>query len=198
MIHGEICCGATDLCRLLRLHGVEVVPADGVGDRLIREQFSAFYGSAFGNVYRYLLRAVVGDHALAEDLTQETFAVAVAAARAGRSEALTLAWVLGVARHKVIDHYRQASRDKRRMALLAADGTDVDEMRPLADREPAAIVQALTSLSAEHRLVLVLKYLDDLSVVQIAATLGKSPQAVESLLARARQSLVRAVQEAAS
>jgi RNA polymerase sigma-70 factor (ECF subfamily) len=59
-------------------------------------------------------------------------------------------------------------------------------------------VQALTGLSAEHRLVLVLKYLDDLSVVQIAATLGKSPQAVESLLARARRALVRGVQGAAS
>jgi RNA polymerase sigma-70 factor, ECF subfamily len=177
---------------------VEVVPVDGVGGRLTRDQFSAFYGTAFGDVYRYLLRAVLGDHALAEDLTQETFAVAVVAARAGRSEALSLAWVRGVARHKVIDHYRKASRDKRRMSLVAAGSADVDDMQPLADQEPAAIVQALTGLSAEHRLVLVLKYLDDLSVVQIAAALGKSPQAVESLLARARRALSRGVQEAAS
>ena len=177
---------------------MEVVPADGVADRVTPDQFSAFYGTAFGNVYRYLLRAVLGDHALAEDLAQETFAVAVAAARAGRSEALTLAWVVGVARHKVIDHYRKTSRDKRRMSLLAADGSDVDDMQPLADQEPAAILQALTALSAEHRLVLVLKYLDDLSVVQIAATLGRSPQAVESLLARARRALIRRVQETAS
>jgi RNA polymerase sigma-70 factor (ECF subfamily) len=177
---------------------MEVVPVDPVGSRLTRDQFSTFYGIAFGNVYRYLLRAVVGDHALAEDLTQETFAVAVAAARAGRPEALSLAWVLGVARHKVIDHYRQASRDNRRMSLLAAGRADVDDVQSLADREPAAIVQALAGLSAEHRLVLVLKYLDDLSVVEIAATLGRSPQAVESLLARARRALVRGVQGAAS
>jgi DNA-directed RNA polymerase specialized sigma24 family protein len=43
--------------------------------------------------------------------------------REGRSEALSLAWVLGVARHKVIDHYRQASRDRRRMSLVAAAGS---------------------------------------------------------------------------
>jgi RNA polymerase sigma-70 factor (ECF subfamily) len=177
---------------------MEVVPVDPVGDRLTGDQFSAFYGTAFGSVYRYLLRAVVGDHALAEDLTQETFAVAVAAARAGRPEALSLAWVLGVARHKVIDHYRQASRDNRRMSLVAAGSADVDDVQPLADQEPAAIVQALAGLSAEHRLVLVLKYLDDLSVVQIAATLGRSRPAVESLLARARRALVRGVQEATS
>jgi RNA polymerase sigma-70 factor (ECF subfamily) len=100
--------------------------------------------------------------------------------------------------HKVIDHYRKATRDNRRMSLVAAGSADVDEMQPLADHEPAAIVHALTGLSAEHRLVLVLKYLDDLSVAKIAATLGKSPQAVESLLARARRALVRGVQEAAS
>jgi DNA-directed RNA polymerase specialized sigma24 family protein len=55
---------------------MEVVPVDPVGNRRTGDQFSAFYGTAFGSVYRYLLRAVVGDHALAEDLTQETFAVA--------------------------------------------------------------------------------------------------------------------------
>jgi RNA polymerase sigma-70 factor (ECF subfamily) len=177
---------------------VEVVPADGVAGRVTPEQFSAFYGTAFGDVYRYLLRAVLGDHTLAEDLTQETFAVAVVAARAGRCEALSLAWVLGVARHKVIDHYRKTTRDERRMSLLTAGGDDVHDLQWLPDQEPARIVQALAGLSAEHRLVLVLKYLDDLTVVQIAAALGKSPQAVESLLARARRALVRGVQEAAS
>jgi hypothetical protein len=141
--------GATDLCRLLRLCGMEVVPVDRVGSsRLKRDQFSAFSGTAFGNVYRYLLRAVLGDHALAEDLTQETFAVAVAAARAGRSEALSLEWVLGVARHKVIDYYRTASRDRRRMSLVAAGSADVDDVQQLADQEPAGIVQALAGLSA--------------------------------------------------
>jgi RNA polymerase sigma-70 factor (ECF subfamily) len=98
----------------------------------------------------------------------------------------------------VIDHYRQASRDNRRMSLLAAGSADADDVQPLADQEPAAIVQALAGLSAEHRLVLVLKYLDDLSVVQIAATLDKSRPAVESLLARARRALVRGVQGATS
>ena len=72
------------------------------------------------------------------------------------------------------------------------------DLQWLPDQEPAGIVQALAGLRAEHRLVLVLKYLDDLTVVQIAAALGKSPQAVESLLARARRALVRGVQEAAS
>jgi RNA polymerase sigma-70 factor (ECF subfamily) len=177
---------------------MEVVPADGVAGRVTPDEFSAFYGTAFGEVYRYLLRAMLGDRTLAEDLTQETFVVAVVAARAGRCEALSLAWVLGVARHKVIDHYRKTTRNERRMSLFAASGDDVHDRQWLPDEEPSGIVRALAGLSAEHRLVLVLKYLDDLTVVQIAAALGKSPQAVESLLARARRALVRGVQEGTS
>ena len=59
-------------------------------------------------------------------------------------------------------------------------------------------MHALRALSSEHRLVLVLKYLDDLTVQQLASTLDRSPQAIESLLARARRALIREVQEAAS
>src|SRR5262245_29728601 len=153
-----------------------VVPVGGVAGRVSADQFSAFYGAAFRDVHRYLLRAVLGDHALAEDLTQDTFAVAVVAARSGRPEALSLAWVLGVARHKVIDHYRRVSRDERRLSVLAAGGDDVDYLPVLSGQEPARIVQALAGVSAEHRLVLVLKYLDDLSVEQIAVELDKSSQ----------------------
>ena len=162
-----------------------VVPIDGVADRVSPDQFSAFYRTAFRDVHRYLLRAVLGDHALAEDLTQETFAVVVVAARAGRLEALSLGWVLGVARHKVIDHYRKSTRDERRLSLLAAGSDDADDLQSLADQEPARIVQALADLSSEHRLVLVLKYLDDFTVDEIATALDKSAQAIESQLARA-------------
>src|SRR5215510_8635991 len=103
------------------------VPTEGVTGRVSPEQFTGFYGTAFRDVHRYLLRAVLGDHALAEDLTQDTFAVVVAAARAGRLEALSLAWVMGVARHKVIDHYRQTSRDERRLSLFDAGSEDLDD-----------------------------------------------------------------------
>ncbi len=174
-----------------------VVPIDGVRSQVLPEQFSAFYDAAFRDVHRYLLRAVLGDHALAEDLTQETFVVALVAARSGRSEAMSMAWLMGVARHKMIDHYRKSTRDERRASLLMAGTNEGDEFESLADQEPARIVHALRALSSEHRLVLVLKYLDDLTVQQLASALDRSPQAIESLLARARRALIRQVQETA-
>jgi RNA polymerase sigma factor (sigma-70 family) len=54
--------------------------------------------------------------------------------------------------------------------------------------EQAAVVQAaLLALPPERRRMLVDKYVEDLSVNQIAARTGKSPKAVESLLSRARE-----------
>ena len=64
-----------------------------------------------------------GDRALAEDLTQETFASVVIAIRDGRAGSLTMPWLIGVARHKLIDHYRSTSREQRRLALRGQEGS---------------------------------------------------------------------------
>lgn len=63
------------------------------------------------------LSSLLGDLASAEDLTQKTFTAVVVAAREGRSEALTMPWVMGVARHKLVDHFRRIPHDERRLAL---------------------------------------------------------------------------------
>ena len=88
-----------------------------------------FYDRAFGEVYRYLCRAVLGNRALAEDLTQETFTSVVAGCVAGRAELESMPWVIGIARHKLIDHYRRTESEQRRMALVWAGGHGIDEQK---------------------------------------------------------------------
>ena len=164
------------------------------------DAFVAFYNSAFADVYRYLSRAVLGDRALAEDLTQETFASVVAAVRSGRPEAQTLPWVIGVARHKLIDHYRNTSREQRRLALAWSNGAgrDDEQLDELDNVDPDSVVELLRDLPPDQRLVLVLKYLDGLTVEQVSAEIGRSVHATESLLARARRALARGHRETQS
>ena len=164
------------------------------------DEFAVFYDRTFPDVYRYLSAAVFGDRALAEDLTQETFASVVAAVRQGRAGSLTMPWLIGVARHKLIDHYRSASREQRRLALAWSGGAsrEDDPLDDFEDVDPARVVALLQDLSPSHRLVLVLKYLDDLSVEQIASEIERSVHATESLLARARQALARSHRETQS
>ena len=64
------------------------------------------------------------------------------------------------------------------------DSGDIDEV---AERD--AVIRALGRLSADHRQVLVLKYLDGLPVMDIAEQIGRSRVQVQSLLQRARDAL---------
>jgi RNA polymerase sigma-70 factor (ECF subfamily) len=155
--------------------------------------FAEFYDQAAREVFRYLARALLGDRAAAEDLTQETFAAVVTAARSGRPEVLTLPWVMGVARHKLVDHYRRAASDQRRLALAWAQSSETVEFDHLDGADPARVLEMLRNLSPEHRLVLILKYVDDLSVLEVAKTLNRSLHATNSLLSRARRALATSV-----
>ena len=161
------------------------------------QAFAAFYDATFDAVYRYLSRAVFGNRALAEDLTQETFAAVVVAVRNGSSGAHTLPWVIGVARHKLVDHYRHAAREERRLSLAWSSGIgqDDEQLDEFADVDSADLVALMRELTPDHRLVLVLRYLDELSIEEIASEIGRSVHATESLLARARQALTRSYRE---
>ena len=55
---------------------------------------------------------------MAEDLTSETFLAAVDGVRRGAVPDLTVAWLIGVARHKLVDHWRRRERDERKLRAL--------------------------------------------------------------------------------
>lgn len=160
--------------------------------------FGEFYDQAAPEVYRYLARALLGDRAAAEDLTQETFAAVVIAASGGRPEAMTMPWVIGVARHKLVDHYRRITRDERRLALAWAQSSDAAEPDLSDEADPTHVLKMMSDLSPEHRLVLILKYVDDLAVQEIATTMHRSLHATNSLLSRARRALATSLSEHAS
>jgi RNA polymerase sigma-70 factor (ECF subfamily) len=131
--------------------------------------------------------------ALAEDLTQETFLAAVSQLQRGVVVEAPRPWLIGIARHRLIDHYRATAGPAGRVVALddwIDEQPDVrDEIGVFLDREQA--IAALNVLAPSQRLVIVLRYLDGLSVPEIARQIGKSVHAVESLLARGRASFKR-------
>ena len=163
--------------------------------RLDREAFAAFYEMALPRVFGYFLHRCGGVVAVAEDLTQDTFLAAVAELRKGRDVNEPLPWVFGIARHKLLDHYRRQSRAERSLAgepdpeplVVAVDDPD--------DEPTARAVTALGGVAATQRAALVLRYMDGLSVPEVANALGKSVEAAESLLSRGRESFKQAYRE---
>ncbi|MQA87811.1 MAG: sigma-70 family RNA polymerase sigma factor, partial [Streptosporangiales bacterium] len=142
------------------------------------------YDAALPHVYGYLLSRS-GNRALAEDLTAETFLAAVAAVRGRTAPPLSTAWVVGIARHKLVDHWRRAEREERSLRLVHNGGVEHDE--PWEARlDGLRIRQVLDELGPHHRAALTLRYLDGLSVPEVAEHLGRTVHATEALLVRAR------------
>jgi RNA polymerase sigma-70 factor, ECF subfamily len=155
------------------------------------------YDHAVGEVFTYL-RARCGGRALAEDLTADTFLAAVDQIRRGRVEEVTVAWLIGIARHKLIDEWRRAARRPRPEPLddddtaQASTIDQADVWDAIIDRQLVADV--MVELGPHHRSALTLRYFDGLAVPDVAAHLGRTVEATETLLVRARRRF-RAVYE---
>jgi len=152
----------------------------------------ALYDTALPEVYGYLLARCGGAAATAQDLTAETFLAAVKAVRSGAPpDPLTTAWLVGVARHKLVDHWRRLGREDRKLAAVADDQPEVvDPWDARLDAVRAR--QVLDQLAPQHRAALTLRYVDDLPVAEVATLLQRSLHATEALLVRSRTAFRRA------
>jgi RNA polymerase sigma-70 factor, ECF subfamily len=147
------------------------------------------------SVYGFVFARVGGDESAAEDLVQETLVEAIRSAHTFRGESALRTWVCAIARRRLARHYEAERRQavvESGLTLLGAvpwDGTHTD----LERRDE--IVRALGRLPVLHRQVLVRKYLDDWSVADIAAELGRTAVQIQSLLQRARDGLRRELED---
>jgi RNA polymerase sigma-70 factor (ECF subfamily) len=160
-----------------------------VGDET---RFRAWYDAVLPRVYRYLAARCGGDDALAEEMTQQTFVEAIRSRDRfdGRSDVVT--WLCAIGRHKLVDHYRRSQRDDQRHGRLVEQhrlGVDAP-WRAAESRD--AVNAAMAQLPPDQRLALLFRHLDGMSVREVAAAIGRTEKATESLLARARESFRRA------
>ncbi len=144
-------------------------------------------------VYGFLFARVGGDEAAAEDLLQETLLEAVRGAAAFRAEAAASTWMCAIARRRLARYYeseRKAEMARRSLSLVqdgqgaSGPGDDILERQD-------EVVRALGRLPATQRQVLVLKYMEEMSVVDIAGQVNRSRVQVQSLLQRGREGLRR-------
>lgn len=148
----------------------------------------ALYEHALGDVYGYLIRRCTNT-AIAEDLTADTFLAAAYAARHGTTHVddLSVAWLIGTARHKLIDHWRRDGRHRAALEELWGGGAEQTAVNDaLHTVEAMHVRQVLSRLTVPHRTALTLRYLDGLAVGEVARHLDRSVHATESLLIRAK------------
>lgn len=142
----------------------------------------------FDDLYGYVRWRCGGLRDRADEVVQETWLTAVRGLRQfDPAKGSFLAWVRGIAANVMRNQLRSLKTAQHQSLngrpIAVADSVDGEE-RERAERVAASLCQ----LSERHETVLRSKYLDGLSVAQIAESRGETLKTVESLLTRARQS----------
>lgn len=145
----------------------------------------ALYERTVDAVYRYASRLCGHDRAAAEELVQDTYLQLVQLVRSGSPDVVDGGWLIVTCRSRFLDRLRsQRRREVREDAAVRLFPTAPD-----GPAEGDATGDRLAALPADQRAALVLRYVDDLSVPDVARLLGRSVHATESLLARGRATL---------
>lgn len=162
------------------------------------EAFGMVYDAYVDQIYRYLYYRV-GSHALAEDLTSETFLRALR-----RIDSFTYtgkdigAWFTTIARNLVTDHVK-SSRFKLEVStadMLDADRADDGIEQEVLDRlQNAALLDAVKRLKPEQQECIVLRFLQGLSVAETAGVMSRTEGAVKQLQLRAVRALAKLMPE---
>ena len=141
-------------------------------------------------VYGFIFARVGGNEATAEDLLQETLFEGVRSAASFRGESALSTWLCAIARRRLARYYESERKSEvARRGLRVVEGGADSGLEDFDRRDE--IIRALGRLSPIHRQLLVLKYLDGLSVEKISTQVGRTPVQVQSLLQRAREGLRR-------
>ena len=141
------------------------------------------------NVYGYVASLLHDDHE-AEDVTQHVFAkLMTALPKYEPREVPFSAWILRVARNVAIDHMRQ------RRAIPCEELREHEPDEETGSLRTASLTEALATLPAEQREVLVLRHLVGLSPGEIAERMGKTEPSIHGLHHRGRGALQAALAE---
>jgi RNA polymerase sigma-70 factor, ECF subfamily len=144
------------------------------------------FDRALPEVYGYFMHRC-RDRAMAEDLTSETFLAAIDSFERQTLDP-SIPWLIGIGRHKLVDHWRRTSREERQLASVALEAR-VDEWHD--EFEAGRAWDVLGGLNSSQRLALTLRYVDGLSVPDVAELVGRSVHATETLLMRAKAAFRR-------
>jgi len=159
----------------------------------------------FYNIYRNRLYFLISeqvdrDHAVTEDLVQEVFLAALDSLDKFRGDSQLYTWLRSIAFHKINDFYRRQAREPKPKES-PPDFDAMTQLEQTGDNEPAILTvleseeirqsvhQALGSLPHDYQKVLVMKYMEEMPVLEISQVMGRSTKSVEGLLSRARKAM---------
>jgi RNA polymerase sigma-70 factor (ECF subfamily) len=169
--------------------------------------FQDLFDRFFPRLYRFVLARIGNDPETARDIVQQTFCNAIGQLDSYRGEAALYTWFCQICRNLLTDHFRSKGRvghvtlledhpnARAILESLAAPASDEPETGMWRDQVHRIVEATLDSLPGRYGEVLEWKYIDGLSVTEIASRLDVGKKAAESLLSRAREAFRDAIVE---
>lgn len=160
--------------------------------------FGKLYDDYVDRIYAYARSRVSSPHD-AEDITETVFLKALEAISTYDDRGLPFsAWLFRIARNVIVDRYRRDGRSPQVVDISAAESV------PAADRvdevvmlqvESGRIREALGHLTDEQAAVVVMRFIWDMSLVDVASALGKTEGGIKAMQHRALRALASLLAE---
>ena len=151
------------------------------------------YNTYADRIYSLVFHQVGRDHDVAQDIVQETFVAALKSVAKFRNQSKIYTWLCSIANKKVVDFYRRQKRQAKYQTMKALEAEQIGQETLAAATESTErqemAQQALLGLPLHYRQVLILKYVEEMPVLQISKIMERSPKSIEGLLTRARKEL---------
>jgi RNA polymerase sigma-70 factor, ECF subfamily len=144
----------------------------------------------------YFARSIVHNDEAALDVLQAVWMTAFRGLRRLDDPAALRPWLYRVTRGHAVDHVRRDVARSNAERARADEATEIEsaETEPRFDAEDAALLhRALGTLDVRHREVLVLHFLEDMPIDQVAAVVGCPPGTVKSRIYHAKRALKEAL-----
>jgi len=178
------------------------VGPEAAGDRDLARRVAAGDRAALRDLYdrhadllfAFISARMGGAREEVEEVWQETWLAALRAIGSYEGRSRFSTWLAAIARNKIADRIRRRERDADPFSVVppealaaVADGRPLPEEVAACDATRAHVIETLAALPEDYRAALVARYADGRGVEDVAAILGRTYKATESLLARARE-----------
>lgn len=153
-----------------------------------KKEFAKIYDEYIGKIYRFIFLKV-SSRETAEDLTSQVF-LRFWQAREGVKD--VRAFIYRIARNLVIDFYRQKDKApllSEEVLVSLADEKANTEYKAVLASDVAQIKDALGKIKPEHSEAIILHYLDDLPISEVAKILERPEGTVRVMLHRGLEEL---------
>lgn len=159
-----------------------------------RDNFKHLVTKYYNPIYHYILRSVNFHTETTQDLVSETFFKAYLSLNRFRSKGKFSSWLYRIAHNSIIDHYRSYKGPQKELDTVIDDSANKEIAQKLMSNDSMQgfnsdeiLAPLLNSLTEKDRQLLILFYLEELPINEIAQIYNVFPGTIKTRLHRARK-----------